>query len=49
MNGAGAYGDHTKGETRESYTNPVLLKTLLVFSHSPEQLQSGSENEKETI
>ena len=30
INGAGAYGDDTKGETRESYTNPVLLKTLLV-------------------
>lgn len=30
MNGAGAYGDDTKGETRESYTNPVLLKTLLL-------------------
>lgn len=30
MNGAGAYGDDTKGETRESYTNPVLLKALLI-------------------
>lgn len=30
MNGAGAYGNDTKGETRESYTNPVLLKALLV-------------------
>lgn len=30
INGAGAYGDDRKGETRESYTNPVLLKTLLV-------------------
>lgn len=30
MNGAGAYGDDTKGENRESYTNPVLLKTLLL-------------------
>ncbi|WP_206429521.1 DUF362 domain-containing protein [Clostridium transplantifaecale] len=29
MNGAGAYGDDTKGETQESYTNPVLLKCLL--------------------
>ena len=30
MKGAGAYGEETKGETRESYTNPVLLKTLLI-------------------
>ncbi len=30
INGAGAYADDTKGETRESYTNPVLLKALLV-------------------
>lgn len=30
INGAGAYADDTKGETRESYTNPVLLKTLLI-------------------
>ena len=30
MNGAGAYGDDPKGETRESYTNPVLLRALLV-------------------
>lgn len=30
MNGAGAYGEDFKGETRESYTNPVLLKTLLI-------------------
>lgn len=29
MNGSGAYGDDTKGETYESYTNPVLLKALL--------------------
>lgn len=29
MNGAGAYGDDTKGETGESYTNPVLLKAFL--------------------
>lgn len=30
MNGSGAYSDDINGETRESYTNPVLLKTLLV-------------------
>lgn len=30
MNGSGAYGDDTKGETHESYTNPVLLKALLI-------------------
>lgn len=30
FNGAGAYSDDPKGETRESYTNPVLLKALLV-------------------
>lgn len=30
MNGAGAYDDDTGGNTRESYTNPVLLRTLLV-------------------
>lgn len=29
MNGSGAYSDDTKGETHESYTNPVLLRTLL--------------------
>jgi uncharacterized protein (DUF362 family) len=29
INGAGAYADDTKGETHESYTNPVLLKALL--------------------
>lgn len=30
MNGSGAYGNDTDGETQESYTNPVLLKSLLV-------------------
>ncbi len=30
MNGAGAYGDDTSGETQESYTNPVLLRALLI-------------------
>lgn len=30
INGAGAYDDDQRGETRESYTNPVLLKALLV-------------------
>lgn len=30
INGAGAYADDTKGETHESYTNPVLLKALLL-------------------
>ena len=29
MNGSGAYDDDQKGETRESYTNPVLLRALL--------------------
>ena len=30
MNGSGAYGDDQHGETRESYTNPVLLRALLL-------------------
>lgn len=30
INGAGAYADDTKGETYESYTNPVLLRALLL-------------------
>lgn len=30
MNGAGAYSDDQHGETHESYTNPVLLRALLV-------------------
>lgn len=30
INGAGACADDTKGETHESYTNPVLLKALLI-------------------
>lgn len=30
MNGSGAYGDDQKGETKESYTNPVLLRALLL-------------------
>ena len=30
INGAGAYADDTKGETHESYANPVLLKALLI-------------------
>ena len=30
MNGSGAYDDDTGGNTRESYTNPVLLRALLV-------------------
>ena len=30
MNGAGAYSDDTQGNTHESYTNPVLLKCLLL-------------------
>lgn len=29
MNGSGAYGDDQRGETRESYTNPILLWALL--------------------
>lgn len=29
LNGAGAYDDDPKGETRESYTNPVVLRALL--------------------
>lgn len=30
INGSGAFDDDTSGETRMSYTNPVLLKALLV-------------------
>ncbi len=30
INGSGVYGDDTSGETQMSYTNPVLLKVLLV-------------------
>ncbi len=30
INGSGAFGNDTDGETQMSYTNPVLLKTLLI-------------------
>lgn len=30
INGSGAFGNDTDGETQMSYTNPVLLKTLLL-------------------
>lgn len=30
INGSGVYDDDTSGETHMSYTNPVLLKTLLI-------------------
>lgn len=30
INGSGVFDDDTSGETQMSYTNPVLLKTLLI-------------------
>lgn len=30
MNGSGAYGDDQRRKTRERYTNPVLLRVLLL-------------------